>query len=89
MPKGMYRRTRSHACQSCRTSYDAGECWLDYFCPGCGEHNDNLYRAEHLDPVAARSLTRAGIVAEYRAAGRRFAPIHLSRADMNHHRGAA
>lgn len=44
----------------------------DYFCSSCGEHHDDLYRAEHLDPDHARAMTRADIEAEYAAAGKPF-----------------
>lgn len=41
----------------------------DYFCPACGAHNDELYRAEHAIPGYAATMSRYQIEREYERAG--------------------
>jgi len=56
-------------CPRCRTQrYD----WCSYFCPQCGQHNDDLYRREHQQPDAAKTMTRRDILREYAKAGMRY-----------------
>ncbi len=56
----------AYSCRYCRASM---QFCFEYVCTKCGRHNDEMYRAEHVDPVRAASLTRAEIQAEYAAAG--------------------
>ncbi len=72
-------RTRCPDCDTHITDTEAAR--FDYFCPQCGEHLDALYRAEHLNPTAAQTMTRADIEREYAAAGRPFSPLPPIRQD--------
>lgn len=58
------------SCCRCGFGRRHADLWTDYVCPRCGCLNIALYRAEHADPERGRTMTRAGIAAEYRAAGR-------------------
>lgn len=53
-------------CPSCGSDF---QLQVGYACVRCGQHFDRLYRREHRDPRRARTMTRAEIAAEYRAAG--------------------
>jgi hypothetical protein len=53
--------------------------WVDYFCPKCGTHHDQLYGSER-DPRA--TMTREQIEAEYADAGYTFAPSGIDAAEV-------
>lgn len=78
IPEAPRRRGQRHRdpsqlvsrCGGCGLAVDGtGPPWPDYWCPRCGLFNAALYRAEHVDPAYAATLTLPQIAAECRAAG--------------------
>ena len=68
-------------CDACHKKFNAF-LWTSYFCPGCDEHADAMYREEHRDVERAARMNRADIIEEYRLAGIPFRPVVLERVSM-------
>jgi hypothetical protein len=57
---------KAYPCRYCRASMQFA---LSYNCPKCGRHNDDMYRAEHVNPAKAKGITIAQLREEYATAG--------------------
>ncbi len=59
----------TNTCAGCGHVSHHESFWLDYCCRYCKTFNAALWKAEHLDPVAAKGMSLADIAAEYIEAG--------------------